>query len=517
MSWKEDFLSSYRIRPSRNEHSTEVNNPDKRNAFESDYGRVVFSSACRRLHDKTQVFPLTTDDSIHSRLTHSMEVMNLGYSLAVDLIENKDFIEKTGVNEITVLREVAPILKTACLVHDIGNPPFGHFGEEIIKDYFKKLFEGLYYCMNGNQCASKNYMASYIWKYLSDNDKTDEIIDLNNENHGLDYTEFDGNAQGFRVLTKLQYAGDSYGLNLTKATLGAILKYPNCGTINKDRLNCHKHGVFTTESDFLEKIYSDFDKSTKCASRHPLSFLVEASDSICYYTMDIEDANRKKWIDLKTVIKKLLDDSKNIGALKDKLNCLYEKLQKQDCEKRYDWLIFRNLVLSHMVGVAIKNFVSNIDDINAGNYNHELIEDNDDTAGVLKSLSREKIISHNEIVSLEVTGKSVIEGIFNSYFTLLFHSNKHFRNKGKALISKSILRTVLHEHLEIQLKSEREKYDNELDFQEYIANEVESQIEEFDVANFCVEEKFRLVRDFVSGMTDKFALNHYQKLSGQNL
>ncbi len=212
MNWN-SYLATSRLRKS----SVDGNGVflDKRNHFESDYGRVIFSSACRRLHDKTQVFPLTSDDSIHSRLTHSMEVMNLGNSFALDLLEEKNFCnEETGIDRDTVLRIVAPILKTACLIHDIGNPPFGHFGEVVFQDYFERLFNGLRYCMTHK--GTESSISTYIWNNINDGQKNEIENFLNDRKRHLDYTKFDGNAQGFRVLTKLQYAGDSYGLLASK-------------------------------------------------------------------------------------------------------------------------------------------------------------------------------------------------------------------------------------------------------------------------------------------------------------
>lgn len=145
MKWSEhNFLNAQRKRASdADKIRQEKPSGDPRNPFESDFGRVIFSPACRRLHDKTQVFPMTTDDNIHSRLTHSMEVMNIGLSFAINLCENKSFQDKTELSNYEIIRKISPILKTSCLVHDIGNPPFGHFGEEVIQDYFAQLLSGL--------------------------------------------------------------------------------------------------------------------------------------------------------------------------------------------------------------------------------------------------------------------------------------------------------------------------------------------------------------------------------------
>ena len=261
MCWNE-FLNTNRIRKSQvDDRRTDLSgSTDNRNPFESDFGRVIFSSACRRLHDKTQVFPLTSDDNIHSRLTHSLEVMNIGLSFGIYLCGNEKFKETTGLTSEDILRKISPILKTACLVHDIGNPPFGHFGEEVIQEYFKNLFFSLM-----NKTNPESELSKHIYKgicdtvYCKDNEdiqkkcvekQITELSDfLSNPQLKYDYTQFDGNAEGFRILTKLQYLGDLEGLNLTFATLASILKYPNYNEGNKEDGNIgnHKHGAFFTE------------------------------------------------------------------------------------------------------------------------------------------------------------------------------------------------------------------------------------------------------------------------------
>ena len=134
LKW-EKLLNNNRLRQSKGRNPN-----DARNDFESDFGRIIFSPALRRMHDKTQVFPLTSDDNIHSRLTHSMEVMSIGYSLGIKLCENEFFAKKLEKNAYEIFREIPVLLKNICLIHDIGNPPFGHFGETVIQNYFKDLF-----------------------------------------------------------------------------------------------------------------------------------------------------------------------------------------------------------------------------------------------------------------------------------------------------------------------------------------------------------------------------------------
>ena len=144
LDWNK-YLSGKRLRMSEADKERFENaSIDKRQPFESDFGRVAFSSASRRMHDKTQVFPLAKEDHIHTRLTHSVEVMNMGYSLGVNLTRNPQFIETYGEKEANEIGwKICSILKTACFVHDIGNPPFGHYGEDVMKNYFKKMFNNV--------------------------------------------------------------------------------------------------------------------------------------------------------------------------------------------------------------------------------------------------------------------------------------------------------------------------------------------------------------------------------------
>ena len=406
MNWNE-LLNVNRIRKSQVDDKRKElsNNTDNRNPFESDFGRVIFSSASRRLHDKTQVFPLTTNDNIHSRLTHSLEVMNIGLSFSIYLCGNKEFKQKTGLNEIQILREISPILKTACLVHDIGNPPFGHFGEEIIQDYFKNLIDELKIIIENNN-GKTSELSMYIYngvektEYVRPNEKLDGSIQerrkyfqinaltdfLKNQNLQNDYIQFDGNAEGFRILTKLQYLGDLNGLNLTYATLSATLKYPNYECADKGNANIgkHKHGVFFTEQEILNQIAKECGTSSEDGNflRHPLSYLMEAADSICYLIMDIEDANQKQWITLKE-IKDYIQNTSLISEETQK--ALLKNVNVTSGKNNYhkkEWVSFRTALLSHLMGVATHNFVTNLEDILNGTYNKELIEDGDGVANL---------------------------------------------------------------------------------------------------------------------------------------
>ena len=443
------------LNPERLKKSTRNTQNDPRNEFESDFGRVVFSPAIRRMHDKTQVMPLTTNDNIHSRLTHSIEVMTIGYSLGIRLVVNPEFIRNSNLDSKNAFREIPMVLKSACLVHDIGNPPFGHFGEESIKSFFKEFF-------------SKK--LSNLDLKLSQEDKEDFI-------------HFDGNAQGFRILTKLQVLDDAYGLNLTKATLASYLKYPNTGKIDEEKLNLKKRGVFQSEKDYLEIIAIDCGlKNKKEIIRHPLSFLVEAADSICYRVMDIEDGYNKAWYsynDLKSYF--------DIPSLQN----TFDTIEKEKESETNKVVSFRIALISILIELSIRNFITNHDKICTGEYNKELLQD--DSNGLVKKLSDfcdEHLFPQREIQSLELTGDSVIKGLLTLYTNYIFNDNKQYMNKAIGLISKSIIKVAKLEN-KISLDGDFEELNDYF--------------------------KLRIIVDFISGMTDQYALTHYQKLNGQKI
>lgn len=490
MNWKK-YLSSERLRVSSITLEQRKTNNDYRTDIESDFGRVIFSSACRRLHDKTQVFPLTTNDNIHSRLTHSMEVMNIGLSFVFTLSQNQKFKEHTGLDEITILRDLAAALKVACLVHDIGNPPFGHFGEDSLQCYFKELFKN-----------------PPMW--MKDEDKTALSLLGNDDSlEGLDYTQFDGNAEGLRVLTKLQFIDSLDGLNLTCASLGSFMKYPNVGSKDKSDgsyIGMHKHGVLQTEKNVLVKVIDacGLTRIGDLVVRHPLSFLMEAADSICYLTMDIEDGLKKKWLSVSDIYSKIEKFNENNKIKLDEkaknlLGLILKDINDKSMNSRKQIMNLRTYLMGYLIDLALRNFVEHIEQIENGDYTKELIEDDsNEIANVLKDICKEAILNSREVISLEITGKSVIYGILNAYIEMFFSDNKSLRNRAKRLVSKTIFLTTLQEHLEGNAKADDE-------------------YEEFDVEDFTVEERLRILRDYVCCMTDKFALNHYRKLSGQQI
>lgn len=439
LDWNK-LLIETRIRPSKR-------CTDPRSAFESDFGRIVFSPAIRRLHGKTQVFPLTSDDNIHSRLTHSLEVMSVGYSLVIRFCSSSTMLARVGKSSMDLFREVSVIMKNACLIHDVGNPPFGHFGETAIQTYFQQLFS--------------NPQLPFSLQ----------------EEQKHEFRHYDGNAQGLRVLTKLQNVGELYGLNLTCSTLAACLKYPNSGVIDKSRIETKKVGVFYSEREVLDKIVEACGLLVDGrVVRHPLCYLVEAADSICYLTMDLEDGFNKK----------LFSFDELQQAIGDYFPPLREILAEEGAPL-YKIAQIRNALIGHLVEHAFHNFETHIDQIEQGRYNQELIFSDDPLAAALQTFCIDKIFSIREIYTSELTGHAVLKGLLDFFIDCIFYKEKAYQRRAVSLISESMLRVTL----------------------------VEADVDTFD--NLPDYYKLRLIVDFIAGMTDRYALNFYQRVSGKIL
>lgn len=532
MEWIK-LLNSNRLR-----QTTRCNPEDARNHFESDFGRIVFSPALRRMHDKTQVFPLTTDDNIHSRLTHSMEVLSIGYSMGIKICENEQIQKKISKDKYDLFREIPVILKNSCLIHDIGNPPFGHFGETVIQHYFKDLFSRSLVKEKGESFTEEERASGRMLLYLSENEKNDFLY-------------FDGNAQGLRVLTKLQILDDTFGLNLTFATLGAYIKYPNYEKPNKrnNYIEKHKLGVFQSELEYFKTISKECDTIIDGRYiRHPLCYIMEAADSICYLTMDIEDGFNKGLFDINYLVKEL----SIIDSIKEKIQNIHNE-KTNDTAKI---VRIRIELIQQLVDYAVKEFVSNLDNIENGTYNEELIFSNSyDLPQSLNKVCREKIFSYREINSLEITGHSVMSGILNYYIDFLYNKSKDYKKRAEILISGSIIRAATEETFSEILIKRKEELKNELstnvdslirrrleeiekiesrliELSEYYEMNSSDKEKESEIKNlnFRLRElvdpkiddlsdyyKLRVIVDFISGMTDQYALNHFRRISGQQI
>lgn len=557
MNWKK-LLNSGRLR-------TTGRIKDARTEFESDFGRIIFSPAVRRMHDKTQVFPLTTDDNIHSRLTHSLEVMSIGYTMGVRICEDLKIQKRVEKDNYHLFREIPVIMKNICLLHDIGNPPFGHFGETVIQEYFKKLFNQSLVGKNISECRKL---------YARKRNKL--VLELDEEQMN-DFLYFDGNAQGLRVITKLQRLDDMYGLNLTYATLSAFIKYPNHSLPNKKTLNSKKLGVFYSEKKYFEEISSACGtKNGDVYMRHPLSYLMEAADSICYLTMDIEDGFNKGLYDMKYLFDKLDSD-----GVPENLRNTIKEINEKEVNDTKKIVSLRIALIQELVDSTIKEFIDNLEEIENNKYDRELIDEQQNSlVNILNNICKDKIFTSRDINSLELTGHSVMNGLLDYYIDfLILKDNKAYNKRATTMISSSIVDIAIDENFDAiiekrkkELKKELKKKDNkeklkkinkfesELKASEKKLNGIEKELKELEErlnnnsdnnniikivklkedkksSIFEIKQKklnlwqqvkpnindlddyykLRIIVDYISGMTDQFALNHYRKISGQKI
>ena len=327
---------------------------ERRNPFVTDHDRIVFSSSFRRLGKKTQVHPLTRNDHIHNRLTHSMEVACVARSIAIRIgyaVKDKEHIPDNISAE-----NFGDIAQAACLAHDIGNPPFGHAGESAIQDWFSD----------------------------SDNNRYVENI---SQVDRADFQAFDGNAQGFRVVTALENNKDRGGLRLTCATLGALVKYPNSAHAAIGR-NSKKFNFYQSEKEAFDMVFSDMGLVKNGAyARHPLSYITEAADDICYRIIDMEDARELKIISFH-------DMTKVVEPIKHLLYVNYEKLKALDSDRRRASFV-RTQVISAMIDATVDAFVAHYDAIMSFSLESPLIKQCDD--GINEYMQNAKSIFNNKI------------------------------------------------------------------------------------------------------------------------
>ncbi|WP_417221846.1 deoxyguanosinetriphosphate triphosphohydrolase [Amphritea sp.] len=347
-----------------------------RSHFHKDHDRIIFSSAFRRLGRKTQVHPLSLNDHIHTRLTHSIEVGSLGRSLGIRVGE----LLADQLPEWISPHDLGTIVQSACLAHDIGNPPFGHAGEYAIRDWFKHK-------------APKHYL---------DELSAAELLDLQT---------FEGNAQGFRVVTRIENHLFDGGLRLTYPTLGTLLKYP--WTVDRAGKK-GKFSCFGTEREILNALGRELGlvklgEDYWC--RHPLAFLVEAADDICYAILDLEDAielNILGFDDIKPIMLQICGD----------LN-YQDQIFFTQASARRKISALRGMAMENMVESTVSAFMANLEGIMAGEYTGELLADGD--PGVreglekAKNLARDRVFPDNRKAELEVGAYSTLGSLLDAF------------------------------------------------------------------------------------------------------
>jgi dGTPase len=446
MNWQ-TLYSNKRFGGSNSQARDEV-----RGDYIRDYDRVVFSSQFRRLQNKTQVFPLPGAVFVHNRLTHSLEVASVGRSLGKAVGDSLSEIYKNSFseNEKNFYRfELSDVIQTACLAHDIGNPPFGHFGEEAIRGFFDQQFKN-----------------NPVYDQLSINQKND-------------FLKFEGNANAFRILTSI-FAKS--GLKITYTTLAAIIKYPSDSTHGFDKskgnISTKKSGYFDAEIAFYKDIVQELkikeiDEATNVYSRHPFVYLVEAADDICYRIIDLEDAFRLNVISIQEAIDLLLpffEGEENETYIQKKLEEIKDDNQKL------------SFIRAFLIGLLTKKcsdaFIRHENDLLNGTLNKPLIdligERFQVLIGEIDKRSFRKIYNHKSVIEKELAGYHVIYGLLQQFVEALLHPELSKSRKVLLLIPS-----------QFSITSANGLYLNLLN-----------------------------IVDFVSGMTDNYALDLYRKLNG---
>lgn len=466
------------------------------NEFYSDRSRVLYSSSFRRLQQKAQVFSLEPNASVRTRLTHSLEVSDIGRTLANSIAYKLRGKKMLSNGNVPI---VVSIVENACLLHDIGNPPFGHFGEAAIKDWAKEYVENH---------DDKN---QYDFKQLME-----------------DFIQFDGNPQGFRAVTKLHTERDENGLNLTYSTLLCILKYSRAAgeTIDSSENICKdiikKAGYFQSEKELVEKIYDECGLSIH--HRYPFTYIMEAADDIAYCMSDIADGIEKGILTEKSFIeafveewgRKNQDDNgyplplpKSVSRIKLKNGRWVKLTEKIDSNQLYGFNIDISIPWSKAASSeAISFFMEHIDEVNCGNA-RSLISKDGEMGRVLetiKSVSRKLLYTSIKAESIELTGFSVITGILKRYERLLDLSVEEF---DRIVNHQSVDGRDYERRLFNRLGSRYVKA------YQYAVEKLDKTDERYDVCELWL--RIHLIIDHISGMTDEFALETYQMLEGIQL
>lgn len=400
MNW-EQLLSLNRFGDT--EKRLRKNQDETRLGFEVDYDRIIFSDSFRSLQDKTQVVPLSKTDFVHTRLTHSLEVSVVARTLG--RIAGKHLIEKYPdlVEKGYRANDFGTIVAAAALSHDIGNPPFGHSGEKSIGEYFK----------SGNGKKFQEHLTDKQWQDLID---------------------FEGNANGFKILTETKN-GVEGGLRLSYATLGAFIKYPKESLPKKPTNNIvdKKYGVFQSEKEFFVEVATELGL-TKLRQdnhiafmRHPLAFLVEAADDICYTIIDFEDGINLGLISEDFALEYL------INLVRDNINTKkYHNLQ--NTKDRISYL--RALAIGNLIQEAVKIFIDNEEAILKGDFQHSLLEKCKYEAQIhdILKLSVEKIYQSKDVVEKEIAGYKIIADLLDVFITAINNKHNHIESNYDKLI-----------------------------------------------------------------------------------
>ncbi|KNC92416.1 dGTPase [Trabulsiella odontotermitis] len=469
--------------------------------FESDRGRIINSPAIRRLQQKTQVFPLERNAAVRTRLTHSLEVQQVGRYIAKEVLtrlKEQKLLTPYGLDELTGPFE--SIVEMACLMHDIGNPPFGHFGEAAINDWFRqRLFpsDAASQPMSDDRCLVLGLRLR----------EGEEALNEQRRKVRQDLCQFEGNAQGIRLVHTLMR------MNLTWAQVGCILKYTRPAWWVGPPPQTHsylmkKPGYYLSEEPYIARLRKEL--SLAPYSRFPLTWIMEAADDISYCVADLEDAVEKRIFSVEQLYQHLHDawGHHEKGSLFSQVvENAWDKSRSNSLSRSTEDQFFMYLrvnTLNKLVPYAAQRFIDNIAQIFDGEFNHALLEDDSDFSQLLdlyKKVAMKHVFCHPDVEQLELQGYRVISGLLEIYKPLLELSEHDFSE----LVAKERLRHLPIESRLFQKLSTRHRL-------AYI--EAVNKIPR-DSAAFVVMEYYyrcRLIQDYISGMTDLYAWDEYRRL-----
>ena len=432
MNWGQ-LLSNKRL----GQEDKHQNRAEERTEFKRDYDRLIFSAPFRRLQNKTQVFPLPGRIFVHNRLTHSLEVASVGRSLGDD--SARRLLERHPELHNTHLGEIGDIVQAACLAHDLGNPPFGHSGERAIATFFSE----------GPGAIYKNLLTRDEW---------------------ADITHFDGNANAFRLLAHKFKGRREGGFVLTYSTLASIIKYPFPASKAKKQ----KFGYFQDEAETYKKIADELGLME--GVRHPLVYLVEAADDICYEIMDIEDAHKLKILTTEETKKLLMG-----FVAEEKREAVLSRFNEEDINDVNEQVVYlRSCAIGALEHECVRVFVENEEAILNGTFKGALIDHTcpsiRDAYAKCVETSYAKIYHSKDVVDIELAGYKII-------------------------------RTLIELFTEAAMNPDRA-------YSELLLNRVSSQ---YDVDCPDTYTRIMAVLDFVSGMTDVYALDLFRKINGESI
>lgn len=443
MNWKQ-LISNKRL----GQESRHAIRHDDRSEFKRDYDRLIFSAPFRRMQNKTQVFPLPGSIFVHNRLTHSLEVASVGMSLGNDVAH---CVMKTRPELAdTLFTQIGTIVSTACLAHDMGNPPFGHSGEKAIQTFFTE----------GKGAYLKDRLNPELWN---------------------DITHFEGNANAFRLLAHRFKGRRDGGFVMTYTTLASIVKYPFASALAEKGHG--KFGFFSTEADIFCRIADDLGIIRKSAdgcpaeyARHPLVYLVEAADDICYEIMDIEDAHKLKIVTYEETKRLFLDFFDEMGQ-----NHIMQRIHDEEITDDNEKVIYmRACVINALERACVDAFMRHEDEIMRGEFSGSLIDSIDDR--LVKAyhncteLSKKRIYKSKPVLDVELSGFKIMDSLMEVMTEAAVNPQRFY---SRQLISR-----------------------------------VSSQ---YDISAPDLETRIMAVIDYISGMTDVYALDIYQKINGISL